>query len=107
MLPGTDGFVVCRELASRPSKPPIIILSARGQQDDKVRGLNLGADDYVTKPFALEELLARIHAVLRRTESRLEPLVLGEAVVDFRSQRATRAGRELPLSHRELLVLQY
>jgi DNA-binding response OmpR family regulator len=107
MLPGGDGFEVCRELAGRPSRPPIVILSARGRQQDKVRGLRLGADDYVAKPFDLEELLARIHAVLRRGESRLERLALGDVVVDFQKKAAWRSGSELPLSHRELQVLQH
>jgi len=107
MLPSTDGFEICQALSVRPARPPIIILSARGQQDDKVRGLKLGADDYVTKPFALEELLARVHAVLRRTETKIEPLVLGDVVIDFKAQRATRKKAALELSHKEYQVLQH
>jgi len=107
MLPGGDGFDICRELSGRVPRPPLIILSARSQKEDKVRGLNLGADDYVTKPFDLEELLARIHAVLRRRESSVSQVTLGRVVVDFARHTATRDGAELTLSHRELHVLQY
>jgi DNA-binding response OmpR family regulator len=71
-----------------------------------VQGLELGADDYVTKPFALDELLARIHAVLRRTHPAEQRLVVGDLVVDFRQMRGWRAGRELPLTHKELELLQ-
>ncbi len=107
MLRGGDGFDLCRELATRPARPPVIILSARGQKEDKVRGLNVGADDYVTKPFDLEELLARIHAVLRRQDAPQGPLVLGDVTVDFGKLKAFRGGSELSLSHREFRVLQY
>jgi DNA-binding response OmpR family regulator len=106
-LPGSDGFDLCGALCQRRARPPIIIVSARSQQEDKVRGLDLGADDYVTKPFALKELLARVHAVLRRRGGTAERLALGRIVVDFRSHRAERNGVELALSHRELQILQY
>jgi DNA-binding response OmpR family regulator len=107
MLPGADGFDLCRTLRSRQRRPAIIILSVRSEKDDKVRGLNLGADDYVTKPFALEELLARIRAVLRRHDSTLELLRLGDVEVDFRLRRVSRHGIDLGLSYREFQVLQY
>ena len=107
MLPGGDGFEICRELSSRVPRPPVIILSARSQNDDKVRGLKLGADDYVTKPFELEELLARIDAVLRRRESPVSQVTLGDVKVDFVRRTATRGGVPLTLSHRELQVLHY
>ena len=82
-------------------RTPIIILTARGQKADKLRGLNLGADDYITKPFDLEELLARVRAVLRRARPAVEQLTLGGVVIDFRAQTATKAGRTLHLTHRE------
>ena len=107
MLPGGDGFDLCRTITSRRQRPAIIILSVRSGKDDKVRGLDLGADDYVTKPFALEELLARIRAVLRREDSSLGPLRLGDVEVDFHLRRASREGFDLGLSHREFEVLQY
>src|SRR5215831_9889896 len=78
MLPGLDGFEVCRRLNESPDRTPIIIITARNQQADKVQGLELGADDYVTKPFSLDELLARVHAVLRRTQRQATEVVLGD-----------------------------
>jgi two-component system response regulator VicR len=107
MLPEGDGFEICRTLTAQREHPPIIILSARSGQDDKVLGLNLGADDYVTKPFAFEELLARVRAVMRRHESPVTVLQLGDVVVDFRARRATRLGHDIELTHRELEILHY
>src|SRR5262249_17895773 len=89
------------------SRAPIIILSARGQKDDKLRGLNLGADDYITKPFDLEEFLARVRAVLRRARPSIEQLSLGPVTIDFQSRHASRFGRTLHLTHREFELLQY
>ncbi len=107
MLPGLDGFEVCRALGRGPERTPIIMLTARAGQDDKVRGLELGADDYVTKPFAFDELLARINAVLRRSHPRLDRIALGDIEVDFRRYRASRDGRDLALTHREVELLHY
>ena len=107
MLPEGDGFEICRTLAAQREHPPIIILSARSRQEDKVLGLNLGADDYVTKPFAFEELLARVRAVMRRHESPVTGLRLGDVMVDFRARRATRLGDDIELTHRELEILHY
>ena len=107
MLPEGDGFEICRTLAAQHDRPPIIILSARSAQEDKVLGLNLGADDYVTKPFAFEELLARVRAVMRRHESPVTALQLGDVLVDFRARRATRRGLDIELTHRELEILHY
>ena len=107
MLPDADGFEICRDLCLRKERPPVIILSARSQKDDKVRGLNLGADDYVTKPFAIEELLARINAVLRRRGAPTETLTLGDAVIDLRARRATRQGKDLALTAREFEMLAF
>ncbi len=107
MLPGVDGFDVCRALSASQPRTPIIILTARAEKDDKIRGLELGADDYVTKPVALDELLARIHAVLRRTQPRDDRVWLGDVTVDVRAGRAERGGRDLELSHREVEVLRY
>ena len=106
-LPGKNGLDLCRTLSAGRERPMIVILSASGSKDDKVRGLDLGADDYLTKPFAFEELLARMRAVARRRASTVSALQLGEVMVDFRIRRATRAGRDLGLSHREFDVLQY
>jgi DNA-binding response OmpR family regulator len=108
MLPnGVDGLDICRTLSQGPARIPIIILTARGQKEDRVRGLKLGADDYVTKPFALDELLARVHAVLRRTTPRVERLRLGDVIVDFQQLRATKGREELLLTDREFEVLRF
>jgi len=107
MLPEADGFSFCRTVAARRERPLIIILSARSSKDDKVRGLDLGADDYVTKPFSFVELLARMRAVMRRRDLPVDALPLGDVVVDFRARRATRRGEDINLSQREIEVLQY
>lgn len=106
-LPSLDGFEVCRALRTAESRSAIIILTVHDQKEDKVRGLELGADDYVTKPFALDELLARVHAVLRRTHPLVDRLVLGDTVVDFRRFRAERDHRDLEFTQREFDVLRY
>jgi two-component system, OmpR family, response regulator VicR len=106
MLPGTSGFDLCGVLR-QGSRTPIIILTARSQRADKLRGLNLGADDYITKPFDLEEFLARVRAVLRRARPSIEQLSLGPVTIDFRSQHASRHGRTLHLTHREFELLQF
>ena len=106
MLPGMSGFDVC-ELLRREGRIPILLVSARGQQNDKVRGLNLGADDYLVKPFALEELTARINAILRRSQAAADELVLGRVRVDFRSHVAYRGDDQLHLTHREFELLKY
>jgi two-component system, OmpR family, response regulator VicR len=106
-LPDDDGFEICQSLVSLPKRPLVIILSARSSHVDKVRGLDLGADDYVTKPFAFEELLARMRAVMRRRTSKLRTVYLGDVVVDFAARCATRRGRDLGLSQREIEVLHY
>ena len=89
-----------------PTRIPVIILSARGQKEDRIRGLTLGADDYVTKPFALDELLARVHAVLRRTKPRIDQLTLGNTVIDFRRLRAYCGAKPVELTDREFEILQ-
>ena len=107
MLPnGPDGFEICRILNDAPNRIPVIILSARGQKEDRIRGLTLGADDYVTKPFALDELLARVHAVLRRTKPPIDQLTLGNTVIDFRQLRAHRGAEPVDLTHREFEILR-
>ncbi|MGC4083907.1 MAG: response regulator transcription factor [Vicinamibacterales bacterium] len=95
------GIRAVRGLASALADSDHPLLTAMGQKADKVRGLKLGADDYVTKPFELEELLARIHAVLRRTRSFSSKLVLGDVIVDFAARTARRGNTELDLTHRD------
>lgn len=112
MLPDTDGFEVCRKLKSGRSglaDVPIIMLSARGAELDRVRGLELGADDYVTKPFSLMELLARVTAVLRRAQrgsgSAPEELRFGDVVIDFARQHAYKTGQRVELPARAFAIL--
>ena len=105
-LPGKSGFELCQSWRQR-SQVPIILLTAMGQKADKIRGLQLGADDYVTKPFDLEELLARIHAVLRRTRPVAGRIVLGGVTIDFGALKATRGDTDLDLTHRDFEILQY
>jgi DNA-binding response OmpR family regulator len=106
-LPDIDGLDVCRQLRER-SRVPIIVLTARGEETDRVVGLELGADDYVVKPYGLRELIARIRAVMRRAAAlggANGPLRAGELEVDERSRRATLAGRELELTPKEFELL--
>ena len=109
MLPGLDGFEVCRLVRER-SSCPIIMLTAKGAEEDKVRGLRLGADDYVTKPFSAQELLARVEAVLRRArapESGEPPatIILGDLSIDQQRKQVTLAGRDVRLSPTEYRLL--
>jgi len=110
MLPRLNGLDVLRELRRRGVETPVIMLTARGQVVDKVVGLKLGADDYVTKPFDMAELLARIEAKLRRapvTPHPAEGYQFGEVRIDFRRAEVTRAGAPLELSAREFQLLRY
>jgi DNA-binding response OmpR family regulator len=108
-LPGIDGFDVCRRIRAHSSMP-IVMLTARDEEPDRVVGLELGADDYVTKPFSLRELSARIRAVLRRTEGPVgetEVLTLGDVVVDRDSVEVTVAGNPVELTAKEFSLLAY
>ncbi len=110
MLPAMSGLDVCRNLRRRGADMPILLLTARGQEIDKVIGFETGADDYVTKPFGLNELIARIRALLRRTSranGELERYTFGNIDVDFKMYRATKAGIPLELSPREFELLRY
>ena len=110
MLPRVGGFDVLRELRRRSIETPVIMLTARGQVVDKVVGLKLGADDYVTKPFEMVELLARIEAKLRRAPLALHPAEgyqFGDVRVDFRRAEVTKGGAPLDLSAREFQLLRY
>lgn len=106
MLPGEDGFSLCRSLRQL-RRTPIVMLTAKGQKEDRILGLKLGADDYVTKPFDLEELLARIQAVLRRTRPDIDSLTLGDVTIDFRTLKAWRGDESLDLTHREFELIRY
>lgn len=107
MLPGRNGFEICQEVRRRGIQTPIIVLTARNQEVDKVRGLGLGADDYLTKPFSLAELVARIRAVLRRAHRPPESDILEvqPLKIDLRSHRAFKSGVELQLTDTEFRIL--
>ncbi len=114
MMPRTNGFAVCRQVREC-STVPIIIITARGQEQDKVRGLDLGADDYLVKPFSVSELLARVRAVLRRaqfTAGELAPLgqspmILGELSIDYAQHLVTMAGQRVVLTPTEDRILAF
>jgi two-component system alkaline phosphatase synthesis response regulator PhoP len=110
MLPKLSGLEVCKTLRGEGVTTPIVMLTARGQEVDKVVGLELGADDYVTKPFSVRELMARVKAILRRADGsprRLSRYAFGEVDLDFEVYRATRLGKPLELSPREFELLRY
>ena len=105
MLPDVSGFELARVLRYG-GKTPIIILSARGEKADKLMGLRLGADDYITKPFDMEELVARINTVLRRVKPTIAAIRLAAVTIDFRNGTATGPGGDLRLTHREFEILR-
>ena len=109
MLPRKSGLDVCKELRKNGSSTPIIMLTARGQEIDKIVGLKLGADDYVTKPFSFMELLARVEAVLRRVSRNAagDEYAFGDVTLDFRTYQATKSGMPLDLTPREFRILRY
>jgi two-component system, OmpR family, response regulator len=109
MLPGRDGLSVLEELRRRRVNLPVLILSAKHSVDDRVRGLQAGGDDYLTKPFAFSELLARIQAIVRRSQGVTEPtrLVSGDITMDLVTRQVERAGKRLDLRPREFALLEY
>jgi DNA-binding response OmpR family regulator len=108
MLPKKDGVRICREVRNAGIHAPILMLTARDGMDDKVKGLDAGADDYLIKPFSFEELLARIRALLRRSqEYRGSVLSVGDLVLDPYSRKVVRAGKEIPLTGKEYALLEY
>ena len=107
MLPGRDGLSILGNLRAQKQDVPIILLTARSELDERVQGLNLGADDYVTKPFFLEELIARIHAVARRRGGEQGTLLqAGDLVLNLVTREARRGGQPIPLTPRELNLLE-
>ena len=108
MLPARDGLEVCRALRARGCWAPVLLLTARGRVEDRIRGLDAGADDYLPKPFDFGELLARLRAMIRRTPAE-RPAVLrvGDLRIDPASRRVQRAGRDVALTAREFSVLEY
>jgi len=114
MMPSMDGFTVCQRVREF-SAVPIIIVTARGQDQDKMRGLDLGADDYLTKPFSVDELLARVRAVVRRsqfsvneqTQHRHNTVTIGDLAIDYTQHLVTMKGKEVPLTPIEYGILAY
>ena len=112
MLPGLSGYDICRQLRAKKITTPILMLTAKGQEIDKVVGLDLGADDYVTKPFGVRELLARIHALLRRSPNSAsetapaEPFQIGPALIDPKTFQIKRGRQTAELTAKELKLLQ-
>ncbi|MFN7138878.1 MAG: response regulator transcription factor [Limisphaerales bacterium] len=111
MLPGVNGYDICKQLRSKGNTTPILMLTAKGQEMDKVIGLELGADDYVTKPFGVRELLARIHALLRRTSAAPSndggTFAVGTACIDPKTFQIRRADAEEELTAKELKLLRF
>ncbi|HUG53887.1 MAG TPA: response regulator transcription factor [Vicinamibacteria bacterium] len=112
MLPDRSGFEVCRDLRQKGVQTPILMLTARGQVEDRVLGLRLGADDYLVKPFAMSELVARVEARLRRETAVPAPEAgetyrFGEVEVDFRKAEVTKAGKPVALTAKEFQLLRY
>jgi two-component system OmpR family response regulator len=109
MLPRLDGLALIDSLRARGARTPVLILSARRSVDDRVRGLQAGGDDYLTKPFAFAELLARVHALIRRATGAAEPtrLMVGDLSLDLLTRQVHRAGQPLELRPREFALLEY
>lgn len=110
MLPGINGYEICRSLKKEKPELPIIMITARGSEMDKVGGLDLGADDYLTKPFSIPELLARIRAVLRRStpdQNEIEKYSFGEITLNFKKFQAFINDAEIKLSSREFALMKY
>ncbi len=112
MLPGLNGFEVCRRVRKEDRRLPILMLTARSDEVDKVMGLDLGADDYLTKPFSLSELLARVRALLRRAQPSDEPplperLEFGDVRLDFTRYIATKRGEPVHLTAKEFALIRY
>jgi DNA-binding response OmpR family regulator len=109
VMPGKDGLQICREIRNLGNSTPVILLTYRSALVDKVLGLDLGADDYIGKPFEVNELLARVRALLRRSKERfsVDTIRFADVVIDFKAYKAARNGESLVLSAREYRLLQY
>jgi two-component system alkaline phosphatase synthesis response regulator PhoP len=110
MLPEMNGFEILERIREHAPELPVLMVSAKGEEEDRVRGLGLGADDYVVKPFGIAELLARVDAALRRTRlraARTSTVTIGDAMVDFESHTVTREGELLEVTAQEMKLLRY
>ncbi len=106
-LPGMDGYVICSMLRQNKKNMPILMLTARTKQQEVVHGLNIGADDYLTKPFDLEELLARVRALLRRQGEKQPTLTVGNITVDTNTQDVFKKGKKVALSPKEYALVEF
>ncbi len=113
MIPKMDGFALCRKLRAEGNTTPVLMLTAKGEERDKIRGLDIGADDYVTKPFSLPELLARVRALLRRTPEKAktsstpDSLKIGDVSLNFKKYEAFKGNAAISLSPKEFGILEY
>jgi len=108
ILPGKDGLTLLKELRQSGNQTPVMCVTARDALDDRVAGLDLGADDYITKPFAWDELLARVRALIRRERGHAKPkFVIGDLEIDLVSRSVKRGGKQIHLTAREFMLLQY
>ena len=108
MLPGIDGWQILQGVRRAGKEMPVMFLTARGQVDDRVRGLELGADDYLVKPFDLSELFARLRSLIRRTVDRPSPVIaIGKTSIDTRARTVAVEGKPIPLTAKEYMILEY
>jgi DNA-binding response OmpR family regulator len=108
MLPGIDGFEILQSLRDRKYDVPVLIITARGETEERIKGLNIGADDYIPKPFDLSELIARLRSVIRRSKGKPSPVLLIEDLaIDLNARTVTRGGQVINLSAREFTLLEY
>jgi DNA-binding response OmpR family regulator len=110
MLPRMSGFELCKRLRAEDVQVPVLMLTARGEEADRIRGLDTGGDDYVTKPFSVPELMARVRALLRRAASApgaLDALAFGEVTIDFRRYVTKRAGHRVDMTRKEFALLRF
>jgi DNA-binding response OmpR family regulator len=108
MLPEMDGLAILQSLRTRAIEVPVLLVTARGDVDDRIKGLNLGADDYIAKPFDLEELIARLRSVIRRSKGRPSPLIeIADLAIDTNARTVARGGTAIVLTAREYTLLEY
>ncbi|MFA5354858.1 MAG: response regulator transcription factor [Thermodesulfovibrionales bacterium] len=108
LLPKMDGFTVLQKVREKDIQTPVIMLTAKGEVEDRIRGLNIGADDYIPKPFDFKELVARMQSVIRRSKGRPSPVItIGDLEVDVNAKTVRREGRDIRLSAKEFSILEY
>lgn len=108
MLPRMDGLTILKSLRAKKIDVPVLVVTARGEVEDRIKGLDIGADDYIPKPFDLAELMARLRAAIRRSKGKPSPVIAVEDLaIDTNAKTVTRAGKAIPLSAREYMLLEY